>query len=131
MIITSIPFLHGCCNELFFVNLCLRAVGHVTKKTVGGLCVLKLDTINLRWDEMKDLQDAAFFLDLAHGNSVCYSPAIASGLGGYVHFLDRSGKVIHSYDFKNKTIALSSMPTSHASLSDHRLQGDCEAWAAL
>ncbi|KAF5823590.1 hypothetical protein HanXRQr2_Chr01g0039991 [Helianthus annuus] len=117
---TSIPFLHGCCNELFFVKLCLRAVDHVAKETVGGVCVWKLDMTNLRWDEMKDLQDDAFFLDLAHGNSAFYSPAIASGLGGYVHFLDRSGKVIHSYDFKNKTIALSSMPTSRASLSDHR-----------
>ncbi|MFS7908697.1 hypothetical protein Hanom_Chr01g00086181 [Helianthus anomalus] len=50
----------------------------------------------------------------------CIQPCNCLGLRRYVHFLDRSGKVIHSYDFKNKTIALSSMPTSRASLSDHR-----------
>ncbi|KAL8263272.1 hypothetical protein R6Q59_024621 [Mikania micrantha] len=111
----------GCCTEWFYVELGLREVGHVTKETVCGVGVFKLDMTNMRWEEMVDLKDASFFLDHAHGYSIQYSPAIASELGGHVHFFDRSGKVMNSYDLKNQTIALSFLPTT---LFEHRLQGN-------
>ncbi|KAL8263270.1 hypothetical protein R6Q59_024619 [Mikania micrantha] len=117
----SLPFLAGCCTELFYVELGLREVGHVTKETVCGVGVFKLDMTNMRWEEMVDLKDASFFLDHAHGYSIQYNPAIASELGGHVHFFDRSGKVMNSYDLKNQTIALSFLPTT---LFEHRLQGN-------
>ncbi|KAK9058796.1 hypothetical protein SSX86_023639 [Deinandra increscens subsp. villosa] len=107
---THIAVLKGCCTELFYVELGFREVCHVTNETVGGVCVFKLDMMNMRWEEMDDLKDASFFFDPAHGYSVYYNSS--SQLGGYVHFLDKSGKVIYSYDYKNRTITLSSMPTS-------------------
>ncbi|MFS7908673.1 hypothetical protein Hanom_Chr01g00085911 [Helianthus anomalus] len=122
--LSSTPFLIGCCTELFYVKLGLNGVGHITKETVGAVLVFKLDMTNKRWEEMKDFKDAAFFLDLAHDYSAFYSAAVPSGLGGYVHFLDRSGKVIHSYDFESKTIALSSMPACGAPLLECRLHGE-------
>ncbi|KAK9064620.1 hypothetical protein SSX86_016002 [Deinandra increscens subsp. villosa] len=117
------PFLKGCCTELFYIT-----VGYavVAKETIAGVCVYKLDMQNMKFEEMKDLKGATFFLDLAHDYSVFYCPAVASNLGGYVHILDEPGNVIHSYDVKNKTIALSLLPTTNASLLEHRLQGDHE-----
>ncbi|VFQ72917.1 unnamed protein product [Cuscuta campestris] len=57
--------------------------------------------------------------------TILYTPAtVSSGFGGHVHFLDICGKVIHSYDFKSKTISLSSMPTSSASLLECRSHGE-------
>ncbi|XP_076898969.1 uncharacterized protein LOC143552701 [Bidens hawaiensis] len=115
--LTGTPFLIGCCTELFYVVFRNNRVGNVEKTTIAGVLVFKLDMDNLRWEKMEDLKDVAFFLDFAHDYSAFYSP---SGLGGYVHFLDEYGKVIHSYDFKNKTIALSSM-------SEHRLHGEIKS----
>ncbi|KAJ0958429.1 hypothetical protein HanPSC8_Chr01g0038881 [Helianthus annuus] len=107
----SVVFLKGCCTELFCIKLGLNKRGHVEKQSFGGVCVFKLDMTNKRWEQVEDLNDATFFLDLAHDCSAFYSPTIASELGGYVHFLDKSAKVTYSFDFKNKTIALSSMPS--------------------
>ncbi|MFS7908839.1 hypothetical protein Hanom_Chr01g00087801 [Helianthus anomalus] len=119
--LASVSFLKGCCTELFYIELSFVKEDHMETKTVGVVRVLKLNTTDIRWEKMEDLKDAAFFLDLAHGGySAFYSPAIGLELGGYVHFLDRSGLVINSYDVKNKTITLSSMP----SLLERRLQGD-------
>ncbi|KAJ0817637.1 hypothetical protein HanPI659440_Chr00c05g0713411 [Helianthus annuus] len=123
--LASVSFLKGCCTELFYIELSFVKEDHVETKTVGDVDVFKLDTTDIRWEKLEDLKDAAFFLDLTHGGySAFYSPAIGSELGGYVHFLDRSGLVINSYDVKNKTIALSSMPTRHTSMLERRLQGD-------
>lgn len=109
--LSAIPFLIGCCTELFYIKLGIKEVGHITKETFGAVGVFKLDMTIERWEQMEDLKDASFFLDLAHDYSAFYNAAVPSGLGGYVHFLDIYGKVIHSYDLKSKTIALTSMPT--------------------
>ncbi|PWA39502.1 hypothetical protein CTI12_AA572200 [Artemisia annua] len=94
------------------------------------------------WEEMVDLNDAIFFVDLARDNSVYYKPEIASKclcvyvfyiihifqqLGGYIHIRDRSGKLLYTYHFKDKTISLSCMPsmvqpTSNVSLWECRLE---------
>ncbi|KAF5819032.1 hypothetical protein HanXRQr2_Chr02g0073021 [Helianthus annuus] len=115
----TIGFFKGCCSELFFVKL--GVIDDAGEKTVCGVYVYKLDTKNIRWERMEDLKGAAIFLDLSQ-HSMFYSPAIGSELGGYVHLLDKSGKVIQSYDYKNKTVALSIMPTPYASSAECRLR---------
>ncbi|KAJ0635600.1 hypothetical protein HanOQP8_Chr17g0652681 [Helianthus annuus] len=75
----------------------------------------------MKWEEMVDIKDSIFFVDLAHDyHSVYYNHAIASELGGgYIHIRDQMGKVMYSYDVEDKTISLSCMaasPTSHLSL---------------
>lgn len=73
------------------------------------------------WEQMVDLKDAILFIDLGRDNSVFYSDSIASEFGGYIHFRDDMGKSIDSYNVKDESISLSSMPssvlpTSHVSL---------------
>ncbi|GJX96982.1 hypothetical protein Tco_0352780 [Tanacetum coccineum] len=82
------------------------------------------------WEEMEDLKDANFFVDLARDNSVVYSPAIASESGGKIHIRSKMGKIIYSYNLNDRTILLNSMfpppvlPTSHVSVWECRLAGD-------
>ena len=76
------------------------------------------------WEEMVDLKDAVFFVDLSD-HSVYYKPEIASDLGGYIHIRDEMGKILYSYHVKENTISLSSMPslvlpTSNVSLWECR-----------
>ncbi|GKA14175.1 flap endonuclease GEN-like 1 protein [Tanacetum coccineum] len=49
------------------------------------------------WEEMEDLKDANFFVELARDNSVVYSPTIASA-GGKIHIRSKLGKIIYSYN---------------------------------
>ncbi|GKD20940.1 hypothetical protein Tco_1222643, partial [Tanacetum coccineum] len=82
------------------------------------------------WEQMEDLKDGNFFVDLARDDSVAYSPTIASEFGGNIHIRSRMGKVIYSYNLSDRTILLSSMfpspllPTSHVSVWDCRLAAD-------
>ncbi|GJR26069.1 hypothetical protein Tco_1102301 [Tanacetum coccineum] len=82
------------------------------------------------WEQMEDLKDGNFFVDLARDDSVAYSPTIASEFGDNIHIRSRMGKVIYSYNLSDRTILLSSMfpspllPTSHVSVWDCRLAAD-------
>ncbi|PWA65731.1 hypothetical protein CTI12_AA333360 [Artemisia annua] len=62
------------------------------------------------WEELVDLKEAIFFLDLASDRAY-YRPAVASELGGYIHIRDRMGKILYSYHVKDNTMSLSSMPS--------------------
>ncbi|KAJ0958280.1 hypothetical protein HanPSC8_Chr01g0037191 [Helianthus annuus] len=105
---TMKSFLRGFCNDLFHIKLGFD--DEMAKTTPGVVYLYKLDVTNMIWEEMEDLKDAIFFLDLAHDCSVFYRDAIAQELGGYIHILGEVGsKVIYSYDVKDKTISLSSM----------------------
>ncbi|GKD03757.1 hypothetical protein Tco_1178731, partial [Tanacetum coccineum] len=90
----------------------------------------KLFMSNELWEEMEDLKDANFFVDLARDNSVVYIPAIASESGGKIHIHSKMGKIIYSYNLNDRTILLNSMfpppvlPTSHVSVWECRLAGD-------
>ena len=82
----------------------------------AGVYLFKLDMTTTHdddttWEEIDDLKDAVFFVDLHNIVSVSYIPAIASGLGGYVHVRDDVYKiVIHSFHVKDKTLSLLPMP---------------------
>ncbi|GJU80776.1 hypothetical protein Tco_1283141 [Tanacetum coccineum] len=81
------------------------------------------------WEEVVDLKDAMFYVNLACDHSVYYRPAITSELGGYIHIRDAMGKVLYSYHLKDNTISLSSMPslvlpTSNVSIWECRIEDD-------
>ncbi|XP_076960740.1 uncharacterized protein LOC143637175 [Bidens hawaiensis] len=121
----SIGLLKGSSTELFYINV---AFNEDTKNTLGDVYLFKWLMGCMRWEEMVDIKDTAFFLDLAHGHSVYYNHAIAPELGGYIHIRDEMGKMMYSYDVEDKTISISSMayPTSHLSLWECRLEGNHE-----
>nr|GEV81219.1 hypothetical protein [Tanacetum cinerariifolium] len=78
------------------------------------------------WDQVEDLKDGNFYVDLGRDNSVTYSPTIASEFGGNIHIRSLRGNVIYSYNLSDRTISLSSMfpslllPTSHVSVWEWR-----------
>ncbi|GKF64638.1 hypothetical protein Tco_0188086 [Tanacetum coccineum] len=81
------------------------------------------------WEELVDLKDAIFYVDLTCVNTVYYRPAVASELGGYIYIRDGKGKILYSYHVKDNTISLSFMPslvlpTSNVSLWECRLEDD-------
>ncbi|PWA45640.1 hypothetical protein CTI12_AA515810 [Artemisia annua] len=99
--------------------------GEVTDEYIEDL----IDITDMMWEELLDLNDAIFCVDLVRDHSVFYFPGIASEFGGYVHIRGVMGSIIHSYNFRDKTISLSDMPsqvlpTSHISSWDCRLEGD-------
>nr|GEV75527.1 hypothetical protein CTI12_AA475860 [Tanacetum cinerariifolium] len=84
------------------------------------------------WKVMDDLKDAIFFMDVARDYTVSYSSVVASELGGgYIHIRGEMGKTIYSYNVKDDTISLSSIPspmfpTSHVSMWECRVEDDHE-----
>nr|XP_043632745.1 uncharacterized protein LOC122603945 [Erigeron canadensis]XP_043632746.1 uncharacterized protein LOC122603945 [Erigeron canadensis] len=81
------------------------------------------------WEEVKDLKDGIFVVDLTRENLEFYNPVIASELGGYIHIQDKMDKVIYSYQLNNETISASPvpsfvLPTSHMSMWECRLEDD-------
>lgn len=73
---------------------------------------------------MEDLKDAVFFIELASDYSIFYNPEIATELGGYVHILEETGKLLYSYNIKDRTISLSLMTSLVRS-------NDVSSWAML
>ncbi|PWA59168.1 hypothetical protein CTI12_AA382280 [Artemisia annua] len=81
------------------------------------------------WEEMDDLKDGIFCLDLACDHSVSYSRVISSELGGYIHIRCKMGETIYSYYVNDNTISPWSipsrmLPTSDASMWECRLEDD-------
>ncbi|GJV44065.1 hypothetical protein Tco_1428601 [Tanacetum coccineum] len=70
--------------------------------------MFKIDKL---WEEMDDLKDGIFCLDLARDHSVSYSRVIASELGGYIHIRCKMGETIYSYHVKDNTISPWSIPS--------------------
>ncbi|PWA97385.1 Alcohol dehydrogenase, C-terminal [Artemisia annua] len=92
-----------------------------------------LDRSQESWEEIDDLKDAIFFLDLARDHSVSYKHVdkhvIASDFGGFIHIRGGMGESIYSYHVKNDTISLfpipsPMLPTSHLSMWECRLEDD-------
>ncbi|GJS63163.1 hypothetical protein Tco_0677727 [Tanacetum coccineum] len=77
-------FLRGSNTELFCVIIGLKRLD-LTGKTPEEMEEEKfndiLDMSSEIWEQMEDLKDANFFVDLARDNSVAYSPAVASESG--------------------------------------------------
>ncbi|PWA82333.1 hypothetical protein CTI12_AA176640 [Artemisia annua] len=79
------------------------------------------------WEEMDDVKDKIFFVDLARDGLVSSSCVIASELGGYVHIRSELGDTIYSYHVKSNTISVFAipspmMPTSYVSIWECRLE---------
>ncbi|GJR79983.1 cation/H+ exchanger, CPA1 family protein [Tanacetum coccineum] len=121
-------YLKGYCSELFYIEIDLE---DETSDTVGDVHLYKLDMSNMIWEKMEDLKDAIFFLQVDSEYPVYYTPVITTELAGYIHILDRMGKLLYSYHVKNRTISIASMsslvPTSDMSswgMLEYRLGGD-------
>ncbi|GJZ73328.1 hypothetical protein Tco_0637474 [Tanacetum coccineum] len=85
----------------------------------------KLDLSRKVWKVIDDLKDAIFYIDVARDHSVSYSSVVASEFGGFIHIRGEMGKAIYSYNVKDNTISLSSipspmLPTSHVSMWECR-----------
>ncbi|PWA57847.1 hypothetical protein CTI12_AA405420 [Artemisia annua] len=88
-----------------------------------------MNMTSMMWEEMEDLKDAVFFINL--GDDVIsdfYMPNISSELGGYIHVLDEMAEVMYSTNVKDKTISISSVPRAvpkrYLSLWECSLPGD-------
>ncbi|GKD32692.1 hypothetical protein Tco_1248201, partial [Tanacetum coccineum] len=58
-----------------------------TRKTVASVYLFKLDMTSMKWEEIQDLKDAIFFIELAsHEDQLFYQPGITSELGESDHF---------------------------------------------
>ncbi|GKC60560.1 hypothetical protein Tco_1088158 [Tanacetum coccineum] len=112
--------LKGSCSELFAIYLCSRF------KLCYVYCY-KLDMTSMLWEEMTDLKDAIFFVDICHDDSVNYSPAIASELGNYIHIVAKTEEVIYSYNVKDKTLTPSSI--SHLDLPQR--SGESQSYVSV
>ncbi|PWA50138.1 hypothetical protein CTI12_AA475980 [Artemisia annua] len=112
------------CNDL--EDLLTSSENSDTSSEISKELDLKaLDMSRKIWEEMDDLKDANFFVDLARDQSVSYSRVIASDLGGFIHIRSEMGEKIYSYHVKDNTISLSSipspmLPTSHVSMWECR-----------
>ncbi|XP_071719490.1 uncharacterized protein [Rutidosis leptorrhynchoides] len=88
-----------------------------------------LDITRVMWEEINDLKDAFFYLDLGRNGSIYYNPAVASGLGGYIHIRDGMGEILHLYHVRDRTIISSPMPlrvvsTTRVLMWEGRLEDD-------
>ncbi|GKD63714.1 hypothetical protein Tco_1305822 [Tanacetum coccineum] len=80
-------------------------------------------------EEMNDLKEANFFVDLGHDHLVSYSRVIAAELGGFIHIRGEMGDIIYSYHVNDDTISLlhtpsPMLPSSHVSLWEYRFRDD-------
>ncbi|KAK9073797.1 hypothetical protein SSX86_006391 [Deinandra increscens subsp. villosa] len=99
-------FVKGSGKDLFCIGLCFTY-----ETAIGNVYLFKLDFTSMMWEEMVDLKDAIFFLEVASGYSTCYYDSLVnSEVGGYVHIIGESGKVIYSYHAKDRTMSVSSTP---------------------
>ncbi|GKD38326.1 hypothetical protein Tco_1258533 [Tanacetum coccineum] len=81
------------------------------------------------WEEMDDLKDANFFVDLGRDHLVSYSCLIAAELGGFIHIRGEMGDIIYSYHDNSDTVSLlhtpsPMLPSSHVSLWEYRFEDD-------
>ncbi|XP_076949944.1 uncharacterized protein LOC143622770 [Bidens hawaiensis] len=100
------PFLKGG-TELFFVIADVRSKA---MRTLTDVHLFKLDMSSMTWGRPGDLNNTIFFIDLAHSGWLFYRPTLSSELGGHIHIFGKVDKVISSYNFKDNTVFLSSMP---------------------
>ncbi|XP_076911452.1 F-box/kelch-repeat protein At1g57790-like [Bidens hawaiensis] len=85
---TIYSFLIGCSTELFYIETSFK-----DEMTIVEVRLFKLDMTGMMWQELEDLKDATFFLDLS-SYSVFYKSAVGSQIGGCVHVLGLKNKII-------------------------------------
>ncbi|XP_071717828.1 uncharacterized protein [Rutidosis leptorrhynchoides] len=127
-----ITLLKGSGTNLFYIFV---TFSDYATKTLGSVYLFKdIDfgsskmKRRILWKEMVDLKDAVFFVDLGCcDNYVFYRHAIASELGGYIHILDDTRKMIYSYHVEDRTVSLFYMMSFQASHSTLRESSSFEA----
>ncbi|XP_076942979.1 F-box/kelch-repeat protein At1g57790-like [Bidens hawaiensis] len=99
-------FLKGSCTDLFYIGVAFNEGNRI-----GYVYLFKLDITSMMWEDMLDLKEATFFLELASDYSACYYGSTGdSQLEGYVHILGDSGEVVYSFHAQDGTMSVSSMP---------------------
>ena len=73
------------------------------KRKPVGVYLCKLDITSMVWVEKEELKDTMLYVA-----DRC-SHVVVSEFGGYVHILHKRGKVVFSYNLKDKTISMSFM----------------------
>ncbi|KAJ0784365.1 hypothetical protein HanPSC8_Chr01g0035891 [Helianthus annuus] len=101
---TVYSFLKGYCAKLFYIEL----VHFKDETRILEVRLFTLDMTSMTWEEMEDLKDDIFFLDLS-SCSVFYKSAVASQIGGCVHILGAMDDII-SFHVKERTMSPSSVP---------------------
>ncbi|XP_071738244.1 uncharacterized protein [Rutidosis leptorrhynchoides] len=125
----------SCCNDTGSVNSeeleCLKKwdLSGMTMDEVKDGDHDELDITRVMWEEINDLKDAFFYLDLGRNGSIYYNPAVGSKLGGYIHIRDRMDEILHLYHVRDRTIISSPMPlrvvsTTRVSMWEGRLEDD-------
>lgn len=71
-------FIKGYGGELFYVQVFYE----VDTLEILSVDLLKLDMTRMTWEEMEDLKDAVFLVELASDCSIFYCPGTATELGG-------------------------------------------------
>ncbi|KAJ9551419.1 hypothetical protein OSB04_015464 [Centaurea solstitialis] len=133
--IVLVNFLIGSSLELLYISV---GIADLTKQKPLHVSLSKLDTSSMVWVEKEDLKDTSLYVEM---DGEVFTCAVVSEIGGgYVHILHKSGKTLHSYNVKDKTISMSflmhylDLPPSYAALwpmpdPEFRLQSDgkCKA----
>ncbi|MFS7908227.1 hypothetical protein Hanom_Chr01g00080721 [Helianthus anomalus] len=101
---TVYSFLKGYCAKLFYIEL----VHFKDETRILEVRLFTLDMASMTWEEMEDLKDDIFFLDLS-SCSLFYKSAVASQIGGCVHILGAMDNII-SFHVKERTMSPSSVP---------------------
>ncbi|PWA44327.1 hypothetical protein CTI12_AA527470 [Artemisia annua] len=81
------------------------------------------------WEQVDDLKDTNFFVDLGRDHSVSYSRVIGAELGGFIHIRGEMGDIIYSYHVNNDTVSLlhtpsPMLPSSHVSMWEYMFEDD-------
>ncbi|KAJ9539659.1 hypothetical protein OSB04_026165 [Centaurea solstitialis] len=105
--------LKGIGTELFAIAGRFDAPARVYLFKLDTATITTHDDHDTTWEEINDLKDAVFFVDLYNTVPVSYIPAVALGLGGYVHVRDDYRTIIHSFHVKDKTLLILPMDCLH------------------
>nr|GEV14718.1 hypothetical protein [Tanacetum cinerariifolium] len=145
-----IHYLKGSSTELFYINIVFDVKIKRTENTPVDVFIYKSDMTSIDWEktkclnerditdldmsveiweEMDDLKDTNFFVDLGRDHLASYSHVIAAELGGFIHILGEMGDIIYSYHVNDNTISLlhtpsPMLPSSHVSLWEYRFEDD-------
>ncbi|XP_071686338.1 uncharacterized protein [Rutidosis leptorrhynchoides] len=77
-----------------------------------------LQITRVMWEEINELNDAVFYVDLGRDRSIFYNPVVASELRGYIQIRDETDDMFYLYHVEDRTVIASPMP-SHVVSTTH------------
>ncbi|XP_071702640.1 uncharacterized protein [Rutidosis leptorrhynchoides] len=103
----------------------------VKMEQMGDDDLQDLRITQVMWEEMNELNDGIFYVDLGREWSIFYNPVVDSELGGYIHIRDEMDGILYLYHVKGKNIIASFMPsrvvsTTNVFMLEERLEKDHE-----